>query len=94
MPFGLANAPSTFQHFVNDALRPYLDLFCTAYIDDILIYSDNLTKHWNHVQLVLKAMETAGLQLDVDKCEFHQSQVTYLGYVISTDGIRMDLSKI
>ena len=45
MPFGLANAPSSFQHFVNDTLRPYLDVFCTAYINDILIYSDNLTKY-------------------------------------------------
>lgn len=94
MPFGLANAPSTFQHYVNDALRPYLDLFCTAYIDDILIYSNNLLEHKQHVRLVLKAMEEAGLQLDVDKCEFHKSEVTYLGYVISTDGIRMDPNKV
>ena len=45
MPFGLANAPSLFQHFVNNTLHPYLDIFYTAYIDDILIYSDNLTKY-------------------------------------------------
>ena len=45
MLFGLVNALSSFQYFVNDALRPYLDIFCTAYIDDILIYSDNLTKY-------------------------------------------------
>jgi hypothetical protein len=94
MPFGLANAPSTFQHYVNDALRPYLDLFCTAYIDDILVYSDTLAKHKRHVRLVLKAMEEAGLQLDVDKSEFHKSEVTYLGYVISTNGIRIDPNKI
>jgi hypothetical protein len=94
MPFGLANAPSTFQHYVNDALRPYLDLFCSAYIDDILIFSNTLAEHKQHVWLVLKAMEEAGLQLDVDKCEFHKTEVTYLGYVVSTEGIRMDPSKI
>ena len=56
MPFGLANAPSSFQHYVNDVLRPYLDIFCTAYIDDILIYSDDLSKHRRHVELVLEAL--------------------------------------
>jgi hypothetical protein len=94
MPFRLANAPSTFQHYVNDALRPYLDLFCSAYIDDILIFSNTLAEHKQHIWLVLKAMEEAGLQLDVNKCEFHKTEVTYLGYVVSTEGVRMDLSKI
>ena len=61
MLFSLVNAPSLFQHFVNDTLRPYLDVFCTAYIDDILIYSNNLTEHWKHVNLVLEALYGAGL---------------------------------
>jgi hypothetical protein len=94
MPFGLANAPSTFQHFVNDVLRPFLDVFCTAYLDDILIYSENLHEHKEHVRSVLNALREAGLQLDVDKCEFHQPEVTYLGYVVGVDGIRMDPKKV
>ena len=94
MPFGLANAPSSFQHYVNDVLRPYLDIFCTAYIDDILIYSDSVSEHRKHVELVLGALRQAGLQLDIDKCEFHQTEVLYLGLIISTDGIRMDPQKI
>jgi hypothetical protein len=71
MPFGLANAPSTFQHYVNDTLRPFLDVFCTAYMDDTLIYSNTLEEHREHVTQVLKAFEKAGLQLDINKCEFH-----------------------
>jgi Reverse transcriptase (RNA-dependent DNA polymerase)/RNase H-like domain found in reverse transcriptase len=94
MPFGLANAPSTFQHYVNDTLHPYLDVFCTAYIDDILIFSDSLSEHRKHVRTILQAMRNAGLQLDVDKCEFHKTEVLYLGLLISTQGIRMDPAKI
>jgi Reverse transcriptase (RNA-dependent DNA polymerase) len=87
MPFGLANAPSSFQHFVNNTLRPYLDIFYTAYIDDILIYSNNLTEHRKHVKLILEALRGASLQLDIDKCEFHKTEVLYLGLIISTDSV-------
>jgi hypothetical protein len=59
--FGLVNAPSTFQHYVNDILRPYLDIFCTAYIDDILIYSDNIEEYKKYVRLVIEACKEAGL---------------------------------
>jgi Reverse transcriptase (RNA-dependent DNA polymerase) len=61
MPFGLINAPSLFQHFVNNTLYPYLDIFYTAYINDILIYSDNLTEYWKHVKLILEALRGASL---------------------------------
>jgi hypothetical protein len=87
MLFRLANALSMFQHYVNDALWPYLDLFCSAYIDDILIFSNTLAKHKQHVWLVLKAMEEARLQLNINKCKFYKTEVTYLGYVVSTEGI-------
>ena len=53
MPFGLINAPSSFQHFINNTLRPYLDIFYTAYINDILIYSNNLAKHQKYIELIL-----------------------------------------
>jgi hypothetical protein len=72
MPFSLTNAPTSFQHFINDVLRPYLDVFVTAYLDDILIYSDNLNDHRNHVLKVLEALSKAGLHLKPEKCEFHQ----------------------
>jgi len=94
MPFGLTGAPATFQHYINDVLRPFLDLFCTAYIDDVLVYSKTLREHRHHVRQVLVALQEAGLQLDIDKCEFHQEQVLYLGLIISREGIKMDPTKI
>jgi hypothetical protein len=61
MPFGLTDASSTFQHYINDSLREYLNIFCTAYLDDVLIYSDSLKDHRKHVKLVLQALRKAGL---------------------------------
>jgi len=61
MLFGLANTPSSFQYFINNTLRPYLDVFCTAYINNILIYSNNLAEYWKHVKLILQALRGAGL---------------------------------
>ena len=49
IPFGLCNAPGTFQHYINDLLHEYLDIFCTGYIDDILVYSSSLKEHHKHV---------------------------------------------
>lgn len=94
MPFGLSNAPATFQAYINQTLRPFLDIFCTAYIDDVLIFSDDLESHRKHVHAILQALEDAGLQLDVKKCEFEQTEVKYLGMIISTNGVRMDPEKV
>ena len=94
MPFGLCGAPSSFQGYINDVLREYLDIFCTAYIDDILIYSNSMSEHKGHVRKVLTALRKAGLQLDISKCEFHVTETIYLGLIISKDGIRMDPNKI
>jgi len=85
--FSLTNAPGLFQHFVNNTLCPYLDIFCTAYIDNILVYSNSMAKHQKYVKLVLQALCRASLQLDVDKCKFHKMEVLYLGLIISTDSI-------
>ena len=59
-----------------------------------MIYSDNLTEYWKHVDLVLEALRGAGLQLDIDKCEFYKTEVLYLGLIISIDGVQMDSKKI
>jgi hypothetical protein len=94
MPFGLTNAPATFQTYINKALHPWLDVFCTAYIDDILIYSNTLEEHREHVRTILQALQKAGLHLDIRKCEFETKEVTYLGMIISDSGVKMDPAKI
>ena len=59
--FGLINALSLFQYFVNNTLRPYLDVFYTTYIDDILVYSNNLAEYRKYVNLILEALKGASL---------------------------------
>lgn len=94
MPFGMCNAPSSFQTYINQALKGYLDIFCTAYVDDILIYSDTKEQHQLHVRMVLQRLREFGLQADINKCEFEKLSVKYLGLIISTSGIKMDPAKI
>jgi RNase H-like domain found in reverse transcriptase/Reverse transcriptase (RNA-dependent DNA polymerase) len=79
---------------MNNVLFDYLDDFCTAYLDDILIYSDNELEHEHHVKKVLERLRGAGLQIDLKKCEFHVTRTKYLGFIISTDGIEVDPDKI
>jgi len=78
---------------MNDVLFDYLDDFCTAYLDDILIYSDNELDHQQHVQKVLERLCKAGLQADIKKSEFSTKRTKYLGFIISTKGIEADLEK-
>ena len=93
-PFGLTGGPASWQRFINDVLWEYLNKFCTAYLDDILIYSSNLREHKKHVRLVLAKLREFSIQADVDKCEFHVTETKYLGLIISTDGIKMDPAKV
>jgi hypothetical protein len=92
--FGLTNAPTAFQHMMNDVFHEYLDDFVVCYITDILIFSKNMANHECHVCLVLEKLEEVGLYIELKKCGFHQSEVEFLGYIISRNGIRMDLHKV
>jgi transposase InsO family protein len=94
MPFGLTNAPADFQRFINDVLAPFLDRFTTAYLDDILIYSNSLEEHREHVRQVLEKLSAAGLHLKPEKCEFYRREVKYLGLIVGIDGIKMDPDKV
>ncbi len=69
MPFGLVNAPATFQRLMNNVLRDYLRKFCLVYLDDIIIYSKSLKDHKRHVRKVLQVIRSAGLKLKLAKCK-------------------------
>lgn len=94
MPFGLSNCPSVFQSFMNDVFRDMLDRWVIIYIDDILIYSNTMKEHVEHVRMVLQRMIQHRLYAKLEKCEFHQTQIAFLGYVISAEGITMDDTKV
>ena len=95
MPFGLTNAPATFQHFMHDIFRDYLDLFLVVYLDDLLIYTNGtLEEHATHVRLVLERLRKEKLYAKAEKCEFHQTTVEFLGFIISPDGVTMDPKKV
>lgn len=86
MPFGLANSPSVFQSFINDVFRDMLHRTVIVYIDDILIYSNTLPDHVHHVRAVLKRLIQHQLYAKMEKCEFHRTSTTFLGYIISRHG--------
>ena len=92
--FGFYGAPSAFQNYINDILHEHLNTFCSAYIDDILIYSKSKKKHAKHVRLVFQKFQKTGLQLDIDKCEFYAQKIKYLGLIITPESIKMDQEKI
>lgn len=93
LPFGLTNGPAAFQRFINETLMDYLDNFVTAFVDDLLIYSQNAAEHEIHVKKVLERLRGAGLQASIKKCEFHVTRTKYLGFILSTDGIEVDPEK-
>ena len=86
-PFGLVNALSLFQYFINNILHPYLDIFCTVYINNILVYSNNLAKYKKYINFVIKALCKASVQLDINKCKFHKIEVLYFGLIIFINSI-------
>ncbi len=94
MPFGLANSPSVFQSFMNDTFWDMLDKWVIIYIDDILIYSNTIKEHIQHVRAVLKRLTQHQLYAKLEKCEFHQTSTSFLGYIISQDGVAMDERKV
>ncbi len=94
LPFGLCNGPATFQRYINEVLFDLLDECCTAYVDDILIYSQDALEHETHVRQVMQRLREAGLQVDIKKSEFSVTKTKFLGFIVSTKGIAVDPEKI
>lgn len=93
MPFGLSNAPAVFQALVNDVLRDMVGRFVYVYLDDILIFSKDLTTHQAHVRSVILRLLQNNLFIKAEKCEFHKPSTSFLGFIISPNRISMDPSK-
>lgn len=94
MPFGLNNAPATFQRAMATILKGCVGRNCFIYLDDIIVFSDSKQQHLEDLAEILEKLKTNGLKLHRKKCEFFQSSVNFLGHVISAEGIRVDNNKI
>jgi hypothetical protein len=94
MPFGLTNGLAIFQQFINKVFMDYFNNFITAFVDNILIYSNNKVEHQEHVKKVLKHLWVAGLQASIKKCEFLVTQTKYLGFIITLEGIKVNPEKM
>ncbi|GJS32512.1 retrotransposon-related protein [Tanacetum coccineum] len=94
IPFGLTNAPSTFQSLMNTVLKTYLRKFVLVFFDDILIYSKSEEEHWGHLRTVLQIMQQHTLFAKESKCTFAANKMEYLGHIISDKGVSTDPTKI
>ena len=94
MPFGLANAPATFQAVINKALAGLIDITCVVYLDDILIFAETEAEHWRRLKEVLERLRRYELFVSLKKCEFLVQEVEFLGFLVSNEGVRMDPARV
>ena len=94
MPFGLTNAPACFQRLINTALKGYIDVFCTAYLDDIIIFSEDEEEHVEHVRKVVQRLIQWKLRLKLKKCEFGVQETGFLGHILRPGEIAIEQGKI
>ena len=94
MHFGVVNGPATFQGHINLVLREYLDILYIAYLDDILIYSVDHSKHTEAACLVLKRLLKHGLFVKLAKCMFSVTEISFLGFILTTDRVKIEPSRV
>src|SRR6266540_4590655 len=94
MPFGLTNTPSTFMRLMNEVLRAFIGRFVVVYFDDILIYSKSMDEHLDHLRAIFNALRDARLFGNLEKCTFYTDRVSFLGYVVTPQGIEDDKAKV
>ena len=93
MPFGLCNAPSTFQSLMDKILKPHLQVFVLVFFNDILIYSTTWEAHLQHVAKILQPLQNNHFFVKKSKCSFGVHEVEYLGHILGCDGVRVDPKK-
>ena len=94
MPFGLINAPTTFMRLINDIFRSHLGHMVVIYLDDILIFRHTWDAHMQHVRQILQILQANKLQVKEKKSYFGQNTVPYLGFVVNSEGIQPDPTRI
>ena len=94
MPMGLTNASASFQVLINNTLRPYLDDFCVAYLNDIFIYSKNQEDYNKHIKLILDQLQKHHLRIDLEKSEFNKDEIEFLEHIIGIHSIQIDPKKV
>lgn len=94
LPFGLTNAPATFQRMMNAVLAPWLHNCCVVYLDDVLIFSTTFEEHLQHLQKILEAFRSNSLHVNLSKCHFGQREVEYLGHIVCPGGVAVDPKKV
>ncbi|GBN87066.1 Retrovirus-related Pol polyprotein from transposon 297 [Araneus ventricosus] len=93
MPFGLCNAPATFERLMETVLRGLTSEACLVYLDDIIIVGRTFKEHLNNIRKVFQRLQIANLKLTPKKCRFFRKEVSYLGHIISADGVKTDPGK-
>ena len=94
MPFGLTNAPTAFMDLTNRVFRPYVNQFVVVFIDDILVCSKDAQEHEQHLRIVMETLREKKLYAKLSKCDFWLKKVSFLGHIVSIEGIRVDPIKI
>ena len=94
MPFALTNAPAAFMDLMNRVFRPYVDQFVVVFIDDILVYSKDAQEHEQYLRIVMGTLREKNLYAKLSKCDFLLKKVSFLGHIVSAEGIRVDPIKI
>ena len=93
MPFGLANAPATFERLMEQILQGLPWTVCLVYLDDVIVHAKTLADEFENLRTVFQRLRQAGLKLSPRKCHFFQKSVRYLGHVVSESGIAVDPEK-
>lgn len=94
MPFGLKNAPATFQRMMDTALRGLINKHCFVYLDDIIIFGQSIEEHNSNLAIVLQRLRELGLKIQPDKCEFLKPELEYLGHIVTAEGVKPNPKKI